>query len=883
MPSRRLSVTHADTTLSLVSHPFCGRLFGCFQLMLLLVSVFLPSAFINAQINAQYEPDSIIIKGGTPLQLAAVNTTNGITIRRVFTNLAGIRVLQLPPGLAVSVALERYRKHPFIEYAEPNYAQYLAAAPNDPKFTDGTLWNLHNITTDVDIDAPEAWSTRSAANDVVVAVIDSGIDLSHQDLIGNLWTNPGEIAGNGLDDDGNGYVDDIHGATMVPPNMGNFNNVLDESGHGTHVAGIIGAMGNNALGVSGVAWNVKLMPLKVYYGYDSNGTIEWFLSAVDYAIKMGANIVNFSGTHIMAYSMSVMNSIGQLRDRGIPFVAAADNYSLNTDINKRYPACYDIDNVIAVAATTRSDELAAYSNYGKNWIHVAAPGGGGVEAPETDRIYSTYGNVLINNSYHYLAGTSMATPHVSGALALLMAQYPGEDYLQLKHRIMAGADGLVSLAGKCQTAGRLNLNIALTGSTSQPHNDSFSKALAIEYASSSDGIHLVGDNVGATKEAGEPNHAGILGGTSVWWKWTPQATSQSPLPAVQIRTSGSGFDTVLAVYRGSSVGTLIPVASSDFGGQNNSSVLEFTPQIEQGSSYYTYYIAVDGKNGAVGTIKLRLRSLLAAQLSETRFNPNMTLRTPGQFRVSVLYPTGFPLVIEKATSFRDGWGTVIVNLAGSGNYTYVDNNALQGSAFYRARSGSFSYPTPAPEVSTWNMTGYAERTVPQGWSMHAAPFRTASATLSSVIAGITEGTSAYKWNESTQSWLGNTFSDGVWDDPSWTLLPGEGIALFNPGNSYTITFVGEVVAGYTATPLPAGVCVRSSMVPEAGKLATYLRFPVATGNKVHKMNLNGTWNTYTFNGSSGWSPHEPMLAVGESFMSEKATANTWRRNIMPWP
>lgn len=833
----------------------------------------------KAQTIEQYDSRTIIVRGGPQLSLKRFHDDNGVQVKHTFTNLSGIQVLTLPPGLSVAAALGRYRQNPNVIYAEPNYIMTAATNPNDAAFVNGTLWNLNN-PNDADIDAPEGWSVRTSANGIVVAVLDTGIRQDHPDLVPNLWTNPGEIANNGLDDDGNGYVDDVHGVSVLSAQDSatspNVPGIEDINGHGTYVSGVIGARGNNEAqvpgGTVGVCWDVKLMTVKSHktlVAGIAETTTEYIIKAIEYSIQMNADIINFS-TAGSGSSIAVMEAIGRARDHGILFVTAAGNNSVDTDfkaVHGRYPACYDIDNIISVAATTRYDQLASYSNHGVNWIHLAAPGG---DNTFSELIYTTG-----LQSYFYTSGTSLATPHVSGALALLKAQFPNESYLQLKNRLLSSTDPLTALAGKCQTSGRLNLHKMLTSSSSKPYNDSFGKALEIDLGFGWAPINLVGANVDATKEPGEPNHGGNVGGASIWWRW--QAPSTTPL---RVWTSGSGIDTVLAVYTGTSVNGLTLVAGNDDGGQNLTSQVTFTP-----IAGTTYYIAADGKNGAVGSIKLHLSYLQGAQAMETKFTLGSLQRFPGAFQGTVVFPPASSLVFEKSTDLGKAWGGVQVLVNGSGTYTFTDYSASEPSAIYRVRRFDSSQDTPIAEMTSVNVVGYSERTVPTGWAMVSTPFRNSSSALGSVLLGVTEGTYAYKWNQTLQTWESNGYVDGAWEMPTWTLEPGEGIALYNPSSGYTVKCLGEVVLGYRTTQVSSALCVCSSRVPEAGKLASLLDFPAAAGDKVHKMNASGTWSTFTLNpnGSGVWSPSEPNVGTGEAIFSEKAAALWWRRNLLAWP
>jgi len=337
--------------------------------------------------------------------------------------------------------LAELNKNPNIEYAEPDYIRQLdSTVPNETSFS--SLWGLHNEgqtggTTDADIDAPEAWDLVTGSSDVIVAVVDSGVDYNHEDLNANMWINTGEIPGNGEDDDENGYVDDYYGINTVDDT----GSPMDDYDHGTHCSGIIAAVGNNDIGVVGVSWAAKIMALK-FLDDQGSGYISDEIKCIEYAIDKGANIINasFGGYD---FSSAENNAIDASKDAGILFIAAAGNDGKNNDEDPHYPSSHDIDNIIAVAATDDNDDLASFSNYGPYSVDVAAPG---------VSIYST----VPNDSYEYKQGTSMATPYVAGLAALIKSYDSSLTWQQIRNRILSGADQKVSLEGKILTGARIN-------------------------------------------------------------------------------------------------------------------------------------------------------------------------------------------------------------------------------------------------------------------------------------------------------------------------------------------------------------------------------------------------------------------------------------------
>ena len=380
------------------------------------------------------------------------NILNSATLREL--SLIGAELVQIS-GMTVEQAISLLKDDSRIQYVEPNFIWHADIIPNDPSFN--LLWGMHNTgqtggTVDADIDAVEAWDI-STGDSVIIGVIDTGVDTAHVDLLGNIWTNPGEIPNNGIDDDGNGYVDDIHGWDFVNWDNG----PVDDNGHGTHVSGTIAAVGNNAIGVAGVCWSAKIMPLK-FLDSGGYGTTADAILAVEYASRMGANLTSNSWGG-GSFSQALKDAIDSSGVHGMLFVAAAGNSWEDNDIYPHYPSSYDLDNIIAVAATDHNDSLADEPDWGSNWgltsVDIGAPG---------VSIYST----IPGNSYTYLSGTSMATPHVSGAAAIIWSKYPALTHLQVKDRIMSMADPVPDLAGKCVTGGRLNAFMTIAEPDSIP-------------------------------------------------------------------------------------------------------------------------------------------------------------------------------------------------------------------------------------------------------------------------------------------------------------------------------------------------------------------------------------------------------------------------------
>jgi len=345
----------------------------------------------------------------------------------------------------VTPLIERFAGDSRIEFIEPNYIYTLAAVPNDPEF--GAQWSLRNTgqaggTPGADIDAVAAWDVTTGSDEVIVAILDTGIDAAHPDLAPNLYTNPGEIAGNALDDDRNGFIDDVHGWDFGGADA----DPADTYGHGTEMAGVIGAVGDDSTGVAGIAWSVRLLPVKIA---DASGTTSANLTVlgIDYGVTMGARILNYSWSSGPS-SEAMRLAIERARDAGVLFVIGAGNVGLDNDAVPSFPVCYDLENIVAVASTNNRDELSNFSCYGATSVDLAAPG----EAIRT----TLHGGRYVSDS-----GTSLATPHVSGVLALLWSRSPGLSAARAKEQLLASAERIPSLAGRMLTGGRLDAAAAL--------------------------------------------------------------------------------------------------------------------------------------------------------------------------------------------------------------------------------------------------------------------------------------------------------------------------------------------------------------------------------------------------------------------------------------
>lgn len=362
--------------------------------------------------------------------------------------------------LGTMEAIARLQNLPEIEYAEPNYIYTHTAISNDPYYTNGSLWGMYGDSTSpvnqFGSQAGAAWSIGHTGSDLVyIGIIDEGYMYTHEDLAANAGKNPGETPGDGVDNDGNGYRDDVYGWDFDGNNSTVFDGVNDD--HGTHVAGTIGAVGGNGKGVAGINWNVKLLNAK-FLG-NRGGTTANAIKAVDYFtnLKMRpSNPINIVATNNSwgggGFSQGLYDAIERANNAGILFIAAAGNATNNNDATLSYPASYSNSNIIAVAAITNNGGLASYSNYGATTVDLGAPG---------SSIYSTVpkksGSKVISGYASY-SGTSMATPHVTGAVALFAASNPGSTAAQIKDAILNSTIPTSSLSGKCLTGGRLNVS-----------------------------------------------------------------------------------------------------------------------------------------------------------------------------------------------------------------------------------------------------------------------------------------------------------------------------------------------------------------------------------------------------------------------------------------
>jgi subtilisin family serine protease len=399
--------------------------------------------------SLHHDPGSILVSfaPGTPEGTAQnVLALVGGKITQSYTLVPGLHEVEVADA---DQALIIIAGAPFVDFAQPNHIVRATAVPNDPRFNE--QWGLHNTgqlingssgKVDADIDAPEGWDIYTGDPARAIGIIDNGVLYTHPDLIANIWVNPGETA-NGLDDDGNGYIDDIRGWDWVDDD----NAPLGSDGHGTRNAGLAGAVGNNAKGIAGVAWNCKLVCLR-FLG-PAGGLESDAIAALQYCVNKNIKISNNSWSSAANYSQALYNAINAARTAGHLFVCASANLAKDLDnTGPDYPSSYNLDNIISVAATTDKDLLWPQSNYGAISVDLGAPG---------HKVLST----TVNNGYNFGSGTSFASPHVAGVAALVWGKNPAWTYAQVRTRILTTVRPIPALSGKTATGGVVNAAAAL--------------------------------------------------------------------------------------------------------------------------------------------------------------------------------------------------------------------------------------------------------------------------------------------------------------------------------------------------------------------------------------------------------------------------------------
>jgi subtilisin family serine protease len=405
---------------------------------------------------AAYAPHQLLVRfqpevGGADIR--AVNARFGATTLKSFHIVPGLQLLGLPASASVTAAVAAYRGLQQVKYAQPNWIvrldgpihpQAVDKTPNDPMYPQQWDWPK--------VGAPAAWDQTVGSKNVIVGDIDSGIDLGHEDLAANIWKNTDECGGQaGVDDDANGYVDDCHGIDTINGDV----NPTDDTGHGTHTAGTIGAVGNNGKGVTGFNWKIQVLPCKSH-GSDGNGTPASIIECYQYMVDERADGYDIIATNnsyggcveACDFDQATIDGISAMNDAGILFAVSAGNDAHDNDVIPKYPTNYFLPNIISTAATSSTDTLASFSNYGDRTVMLGAPG---------VSVLST-----IPGSYGFNSGTSMAAPHVAGLAGLLHAWDPGLSIYEIRNLILSGGDPIATLDGKSVTGKRLNANGSMT-------------------------------------------------------------------------------------------------------------------------------------------------------------------------------------------------------------------------------------------------------------------------------------------------------------------------------------------------------------------------------------------------------------------------------------
>jgi subtilisin family serine protease len=425
----------------------------------------------QARVSSEYVPNQVLVKFKSGTSDARTSSRvlaliGGDVVERISTNAMATDnarkgdqgdLFLVKANVSTTEAIARLRDLPEVEYAEPNWIYSHFATSNDTYYTNGSLWGMYGDATSPSnqygSQAGEAWAAGNTGSSTVwIGIIDEGYMYAHDDLAGNAGKNPGETA-NGVDDDGNGYVDDVYGWDFDGNNSSVFDGVNDD--HGTHVAGTIGGVGGNGKGVAGVAWTVKLLSAK-FLG-NRGGTTANAIKAVDYFTDLkqrhGINLVATNNSWGGGgFSQALQDAIERANQAGILFIAAAGNATNNNDASPSYPASYPNANIIAVASITSTGGLSSFSNWGATRVDLGAPG---------SAIVSTVparSKGAIVSAYASYSGTSMATPHVTGAAALYAASHAGASASTIKSAIMSATVATSSLGGKCVTGGRLNVS-----------------------------------------------------------------------------------------------------------------------------------------------------------------------------------------------------------------------------------------------------------------------------------------------------------------------------------------------------------------------------------------------------------------------------------------
>jgi serine protease len=582
--------------------------------------------WLEAHPNTQFDPASMLVRFKPEQNEAARETLRRLVgggVLRRYTLVEDLELIRISVDIETAIRALR----PYVEYAEPNWVQRADQAPNDTYYY--LQWGMDNTGSTIqgnagvagaDVDAEEAWDTITQASSVKVAIIDTGTDWDHPDLAANIWTNPGEVAGNGVDDDNNGYIDDVHGWDFYDSDS----NPDDVDGHGSHTAGTVGAVGNNGTGVTGMAWSCQLIPLR-FLGPQGGYTAD-SISAVEYCTTMGIRVSNNSWGG-GGFSSALNNAIDASKAVGHIFVAAAGNDGTNNDSSPHYPSNYTLDNIISVAATNNRDGLVDEgtwgSNYGASTVDIGAPG--------LD-IASTWEGA----GYVWSSGTSMAAPHVTGVVVLLLAQNPSWTYSQVINRIYSTARPLSSLAGNCTTGGMLNARDAVSGGSG-----------------------------GDTTPPSDPSGLGATAGDgSVGLDWANNGEADlAGYRVYRSTSSGGGYSAISGLVAGS--------AYTDNG-------------VTNGTTYYYVVTAEDSSSNESGNSNEANGTPQSTVDSTPPTNPTGLGATAGNGSVALDWANngesdlaGYR--VYRSTSSGNGYSDISGLIAGS---AYADNGVTNGTTYY---------------------------------------------------------------------------------------------------------------------------------------------------------------------------------------------------------
>lgn len=529
---------------------------------------------VPGEVLVQYEP------GAGPDQRrvakAKVNARSAERVRPAKAGKGEIERVRLGQGRSVEAAVRALEAHPAVALAEPNWIYTRGVDSDDPRYTDGSLWGMYGDATtpsnEYGSQAGEAWAAgRTGSSSVLVGVIDEGIDVGHPDLAGNIWTNPFDPV-DGVDNDGNGYADDVHGWDFVGEDNSVYDGLpgdTDTDAHGTHVAGTIGGVGGNATGVVGVNWNVGMLSAK-FLG-PSGGTTADAIQAVDYItdLKTRHNL-NIPATNNSwgggGYSQLLADAIERANAAGILFVASAGNNSSDNDNSPRYPSSYENSNIIAVAAIDRLGARASFSNYGATGVDLGAPG---VDIRSTTP----------QNTYASFNGTSMAAPHVTGAAALYASVHPAHTAAQIRGGILGNTIPTASLSGRTLTGGRLDVLKALDGGVAPEPPPCRDASLEPDNSAAQAMPFPLG---------GAQERAFCTAGDEDWVSFGAVAGAPYRMETLNLATS---TDTMLVLYRATASG-LVEVAHND-DSVGRASRIEHTA-----TAYGTYYLRATQFSGS---------------------------------------------------------------------------------------------------------------------------------------------------------------------------------------------------------------------------------------------------------------------------------------------